>query len=85
MAANHPSDALSDPAIQAAVNQALDPYRDVLTPEALEEMRAALAEILAIHPVTGRLARRLRERTNVVSGEQAQDGAPEIEAKRKGA
>src|SRR5262249_5829591 len=88
MAGTSSLDPLSDPVLLAAGAQAVEPYREVLTPEAFEEMREALAGVLAMHPVTDRLARRLRERTNVTSGEQARDGGAreqEIEAKRKGA
>jgi hypothetical protein len=49
----------------------MEPYRELLSPETFEEMRKDLASVLAMHPVTDRLARRLRERFNAVSGAQA--------------
>jgi hypothetical protein len=82
-------DPLSDPVVKAAVDQAMEPYRGLVTPEVLEEMREDLADYLLMHPVTDRLVRRLRTRTNVASGAEAKDGAaPEAKApvaKRKGA
>lgn len=81
-------DPLSDPVVKAAVDRAMEPYRGLLTAEAFEEMREDLADYLVLHPVTDRLVRRLRDRTNVHSGEQAKDGTPAPAApaaKRKGA
>ena len=82
-------DPLSDPVVKAAVDQAMEPYRELVTPEALAEMREDLADYLVMHPVTDRLVRRLRPRTTVASGVEAKDGAaPEPKAavaKRKGA
>jgi len=82
-------DPLSDPAVKAAVDRAMEPYRCLVTAEAFEEMREDLADYLVLHPVTDRLVRRLRERTNVHSGAQSKDGttpAPAAAAaKRKGA
>lgn len=82
-------DPLSDPVVKAAVDQAMEPYRELLSPDAFEEMREDLADYLVMHPVTDRLVRRLQEHTNLRSGAEAKDGgAPEAAApaaKRKGA
>ncbi len=82
-------DPLSDPVVKAAVDQAMEPYRDLLTAEAFEEMREDMADYLVMHPVTDRLVRRLQERTNVRSGAESKDGtaheAAAPAAKRKGA
>ncbi|MFO0588741.1 MAG: hypothetical protein U0441_14420 [Polyangiaceae bacterium] len=81
-------DPLEDPVVRAAVDHALSPYRAVLSPEAYEEMRLDLADYLAVHPVTDRLIRRLRDRANVRSGvEGGEADAPAEEAvpRRKGA
>lgn len=73
-----PFDALSNPVVRAAVDQAMEPYRGMVTPEMFEEMRQALADTLVVHPVTHRLVRSLSPRTNVVSGEERVDvGAKE--------
>lgn len=73
-----PFDALSDPVIAAAVEQALEPYRSLLPEATLAEMREALADFLVMHPVTNRLARRLKEREVAASAEQAIDAAEDI-------
>lgn len=60
-----PEDAL----IEAQVERALAPYRGMVAPEALAEMRDVLTDVLATHPVAVRLMARLRERATVqVSG-----------------
>lgn len=51
-----PEDALLD----AQVERAMAPYRDMLPPEALAEMRDALSDFLATHPAALRLMARLR-------------------------
>ena len=71
-----PFDALSNPVVRAAVDQAMEPYRGMVTPEVLEEMREALADTLVMHPVTNRLVRSLQPRTNVVSGEERVEVVP---------
>jgi hypothetical protein len=63
---------MSDPKeaqIEAQVERAMAPYRDMLPPEALAEMREMLSDFLATHPVAVRLMARLRPAPTVeVSG-----------------
>ncbi len=68
-------DALSNPVVRAAVDQAMEPYRGMVTPEVFAEMCEALADTLVMHPVTNRLVRSVQPRTNVVSGEERVDVA----------
>ncbi len=49
----------------AAVELALDAYRDLLTPEELDESRLLLLDVLEAHPVGRLLAERVRERRPV--------------------
>ena len=65
-----PFDALANPVVKAAVDQAMEPYRGMVSAEMFEEMRESLADFLTMHPVTDRLIRRLQQRANVVSGEE---------------
>jgi hypothetical protein len=63
-------DPLADPVLREAVDQAVEPYRTLVSPASLQAMRVALADVLVMHPVTDRLIRRLRPRTRVTSGEE---------------
>ena len=65
-----PFDALANPVVKAAVDQAMEPYRGMVSAEMFEEMRESLADFLVMHPVTDRLIRRLQPRANVTSGEE---------------
>lgn len=69
-------DALADPVVRAAVDQALERYRDLVSPEVLEEMRESLADFLVMHPATNRLVRSLQPRTNVASGAERVGAGP---------
>ncbi len=62
-----------DPALEAELARALDPYRDLLTPELQDELREILADALTTHPVGSRLLERLRP---PVSGEVERESAP---------
>lgn len=46
--------------LEAQLERAMAPYKDILPPEALAEMRAMLSDFLATHPVASRLMARLR-------------------------
>ena len=49
-----------DPILEAEIERALAPYRNLLPPDAIEEMRSVLAEILLSHPVTSLYLERIR-------------------------
>ena len=51
-----------DPNVTATVERALDPYREILSPEMLEVFREELTEAMTEHPVAKTLTSRLRER-----------------------
>ena len=51
-----------DPNVTATVERALDPYREILSPEMLEVFREELTEALTEHPVAKTLTNRLRDR-----------------------
>lgn len=70
-----PDDPLADPIVRDAVDQAVEPYRSMVSAEYLEAMRVALGDMLVMHPVTDRLIRTLRPRTRVRSGEERVPGA----------
>lgn len=50
-----------DPVLEARVERALAPYKDVLTPEALAEARLLLSVTLTTHPDIAPLMDRLRQ------------------------
>jgi hypothetical protein len=67
--------------VDAEIERALAPYRDLLSPEELEEFRDALQDLLTTHPVANELVRRLRPPPVVgVSGERAFGEAAKVEA-----
>jgi hypothetical protein len=74
-----PGDPLADPIVRRAVDQAVEPYRSMVSEEDLRAMRAALADMLVMHPVTDRLIRTLRPRAQVKSGEE-RTGPPDAPA-----
>src|SRR5262249_41219548 len=49
-----------DPVLEAELERALAPYRDVLPPDVLEEFRDALEDALNTHPVGSLLLKRLQ-------------------------
>ena len=50
----------ADPALEAELDRALEPYRDLLEPDLLAAMRETLADALTTHPVGSRLLARVR-------------------------
>lgn len=50
-----------DPVLEARIERALAPYKDVLTPEALAEARLLLSVTLTTHPDVAPLMERLRQ------------------------
>jgi len=54
-----PPQAQPDPQLEAAVDTALDEYRDVLPTPVIADMSELLREELARHPVSARLLRQL--------------------------
>jgi hypothetical protein len=75
VAAARPSEP-EDPTLEAELDRALGPYRDLLPPELLEQLRETLADALTTHPVGVRLLERVRPPPTVVqSGEAEKDGA----------
>jgi hypothetical protein len=51
-----------DPLVLRIVDQAVAPFAKMVSPAYLRAMRAALADHLVMHPVTGDLIRSLQER-----------------------
>jgi hypothetical protein len=65
-----------DPTIEAELDRALEPYRDLLPAEMLAELRETLGDALATHPVGARLLERVKPPPVVVRSEEtAKDGA----------
>ncbi len=56
------ADVLEDPALRAAVERALEPYKGELSLEALGAMRAYLEDVLLTHPLGQTLLQRVRPR-----------------------
>lgn len=52
-----------DPLIEAHVERAIAPYRAVLPPEALEELRELMVAVLLTHPEVAPVLDRLRRRS----------------------
>lgn len=76
MASNDPDD-WEDAFIEAQIERATAPYRDLLPPEALAEMAEVLGDLLATHPVPQRLLARLKPRKEVTaSGDVDAEGRP---------
>jgi hypothetical protein len=54
------------------IERALAPYADKVPPAVLEEMRLAMREDLAAHPVASSLARRLRPRATPMQSDDVE-------------
>src|SRR5262245_2801914 len=66
-----------DPVLEAELDRALRPYRDLLPPEMLRHFRETLADALTTHPVGSRLLERVKPPPVVAkSGDVDEDGNP---------
>jgi hypothetical protein len=65
--------------VEAEVERAIEPYREVLDGDALEEMRQTLRYTLLLHPTVSRYVARLVPAPDVaVSGTQETDDNPNV-------
>jgi len=80
------TDQPKDPVLEATVERALAPYKDLLPPEALEEFRRDLREELARHPVSARLLKQVTPRAapDASADVERADGAAEAASTKKG-
>jgi hypothetical protein len=62
----------ADPTLEAELDRALDPYRELLPPDLLAAMRETLADTLTTHPVGARLLARVRPPPVVVHSGDAE-------------
>lgn len=70
--------------VVASVEAALAPYRGLLPPEALEEMRALLEDVAFVHPTAVELRRRAAPRAaRERSGDEPVDRASLLETPKK--
>ena len=53
-----------------AVEEALEAFRDLLTPDEVEQSRELLLDVLAAHPVGRLLAERVRDRRRVLNSNE---------------
>ena len=76
-------DSPDDPVLEAELARALAPYRELLSPELLAELRETLADALTTHPVGSALLDWLRPAPVVArSGEVEKEGAPAAEGEK---
>jgi hypothetical protein len=69
-----------DPTLEAELDRALDPYRELVPPDLLAAMRETLADALTTHPVGARLLARVRPPPVVAqSGDVEAGGAAGVE------
>ena len=69
-------DTPQDPVLEAELDRAIEPYRALLPPELLAELRESLADALTTHPVGRSLLDRVRPQPVVESsGPRPKEGA----------
>ncbi|MCC6556829.1 MAG: hypothetical protein IT372_28060 [Polyangiaceae bacterium] len=74
-----------DPFLEAELDRALEPYRDLMSPEMLEHYRELLGDLLTTHPEGKRLLERARpRRAPDKSGQRVKEGFEEPDSRGKG-
>jgi hypothetical protein len=75
-----------DPEIARPIEQTLEAYRGLLTPEDLAEMRELLEDVLEAHPTAALLRRRLGPKEAPVATEESVvDGANPVPEQKRSA
>lgn len=74
-----------DPIVQQIIEASLEPYRDRVSPEMLDDMREVLVLFLTSHPEASRAVDGLRPRaTHVSSGQVVRETTAGAEPAKKG-
>lgn len=77
MSADRNAELPEDPFLEAELDRALEPYRDLLSPEMLQDFRELLGDVLTTHPTASRVLDRTRPR---VSPQRSGEGTKESTA-----